>query len=692
MQNNEQCGRTSWPAGESVRSAFRRWRWILCITVLGAAAGALVTAWMPVRYQAEARVRLLRDLPGSTLSPELRSIPDDLLGARDQIQVMHSSRILNLVVDRLDLRQRWADSSGPISTAAAVKRLGDSFSPARNFDGRLVRVIVSDQDPALAAQIANTIVQVYAVEAARPRGEQWWPVVKQLQAEADAQGRRLVEAQLRTQQLRQSGAPLVVAPSDNPLLRQLQQSLGQAKATLADLKVRSSLMDSAARAGGLWVQLALAASDLGAQATMQKLGEASQRLARLELAYGRQHPSVQAAQVDCEQLQAAARERLAFVREGLDMQLLVAQQRSEQIEQELASQQRGQPDGGATATLRAAMRQEELEQNLYRLLNDKMQRMWVELQTTSPAAELIDAAVPPLQPAGATSAQAILLGALAGLLGGILLARWIDRLDTSIRTVDEVSALLGLPLLGTIARPGKMSATARRGRDLEAYRMVRNVVDSTEGNIQSLCVLGAARREGASLSTANLALAWAEQGARVLVIDTAVRRASMHELFNTAADAGLSDYLRGTRTLEEVVRTTGQPNVGVIGAGSAPVQRGPLNSQQVREILDWARSRADMVLFDAGPVLDSSEAALVARQADAAIFVVRQSHLPLRSLRRAAHLIAASGINLLGVVLTGASEMAWEAASLDGLDFTDYREARTRTTQTRIRQNEKRAA
>ena len=175
-------------------------------------------------------------------------------------------------------------------------------------------------------------------------------------------------------------------------------------------------------------------------------------------------------------------------------------------------------------------------------------------------------------------------------------------------------------------------------------------------------MLGAARREGASLSTANLALAWAEQGARVLVIDTAVRRASMHELFNTAADAGLSDYLRGTRTLEEVVRTTGQPNVGVIGAGSAPVQRGPLNSQQVREILDWARSRADMVLFDAGPVLDSSEAALVARQADAAIFVVRQSHLPLRSLRRAAHLIAASGINLLGVVLTGASEMAWEAA------------------------------
>ena len=142
------------------------------------------------------------------------------------------------------------------------------------------------------------------------------------------------------------------------------------------------------------------------------------------------------------------------------------------------------------------------------------------------------------------------MGAAAGLVIGIALAFFIEFLDTSIKRIEDIEKYLGLPVLGVV---GQQAGLLHRGNvsmsHLEAYRMMRTNIEfaKPEGAPTSFCVLSAGAGEGKSFTIANLAFVYAQHGARVLVVDSDLRRPGVHEHLGVANNIGLADYLSGAR-------------------------------------------------------------------------------------------------------------------------------------------------
>jgi capsular exopolysaccharide synthesis family protein len=226
--------------------------------------------------------------------------------------------------------------------------------------------------------------------------------------------------------------------------------------------------------------------------------------------------------------------------------------------------------------------------------------------------------------------------------------------------------------------------------------MVRNAIDFSDHTLRSLCITAPGAKEGSSTTVANLAWAWAEHGARVLVIDANFSRPSIHRLMGVQNGAGLLDHFAERHSLDELVQQTKIANVSVLTAGRSPATKSSasaLTPQALNELLIWARSRADIILFDTAPLLLASDAAIIARQTDATVLVVRQQWSATRNVRRAVHLLSGGGEGLLGVVLTGAPVSAsWDPLPVEDAEDEPASTAVNRAVVSRQRKRTRQAA
>jgi len=158
--------------------------------------------------------------------------------------------------------------------------------------------------------------------------------------------------------------------------------------------------------------------------------------------------------------------------------------------------------------------------------------------------------------------------------------------------------------------------------------------------------------EGKSTTIFNLATIFAQQGSRVLIVDSDLRRPSLHKLFNVANNLGLTNLLLKQNKLEEVVQTTSLPTLDFLPSGKLPSSSiGILNSGAMRAFVDEVKSRYDFVFFDSPPIMGVSDAAVLASEVDLAVLVVQYRKYPQQMTLRAKQMVEKVGGRLMGVVL-----------------------------------------
>jgi capsular exopolysaccharide synthesis family protein len=192
----------------------------------------------------------------------------------------------------------------------------------------------------------------------------------------------------------------------------------------------------------------------------------------------------------------------------------------------------------------------------------------------------------------------------------------------------------------------------------ECYRFLRtNILYGTDRqNIHSIMVCSAIPQQGTSTTTANLALALAEAGKRVVVIDTDFRRPMVHKNFGTTNEAGLSDLLCGEIGLEAALHPSEVEGITLLTAG-APA-RNPsalLNSERMRELLRELGDKFDYVLLDSPPVLAFSDGLVLSSLLDGVMLVVRAGDSSRGNELQAKIALERAGANILGVVVNGLS-------------------------------------
>jgi len=249
----------------------------------------------------------------------------------------------------------------------------------------------------------------------------------------------------------------------------------------------------------------------------------------------------------------------------------------------------------------------------------------------------------------------IALGVFVGLILGVGLAFFIEYLDTSVKTIDDVERALQAPVLAVI--PQNVGALLDEGMDsphAEAYRVLRTNVLFTrkDETANTITVVSGGAGEGKSTTVLNLATMFAQNGNRVLLVDSDLRRPSLHKRLNLSNSIGLTNYLLGTNKLEEVIQTTVQPKLDFLPSGRLPSSAlGILNSPQMKDFMKEVKNRYDFVFFDAPPIMGVSDATVLASGADLCLLVIQYRKYPQSLAIRSRQMVEKVGGRLIGVVL-----------------------------------------
>ncbi len=294
----------------------------------------------------------------------------------------------------------------------------------------------------------------------------------------------------------------------------------------------------------------------------------------------------------------------------------------------------------------------------YQDLWNKLMEQRYDASVRPGAAEVVEPATQPQLEDGA-AVRTLVLSALAGLVFGCLLAVIAEGLDTTLQTPDDIVTYTGLDLLGVVPRldgAGEAIVTlaAPRSPAAETYRLLRSNItfalsDAPGG---ALLFTSATVGEGKSIVIANLAIAFAQAGQRVLVLESDLRRPRLRQLFQRDKQKGLAEVLAGEAKPEEVVQQSGVPGVEFVACGKQPPNPADLlGSPAMSSVLQELRGRADIVLLDSPPALAVADAALLAGQVDHVLVVCEAGRTTREALAEMRRLIENARGHVLGVIL-----------------------------------------
>ena len=277
---------------------------------------------------------------------------------------------------------------------------------------------------------------------------------------------------------------------------------------------------------------------------------------------------------------------------------------------------------------------------------------------------VFEPATVPRSPALPRTRTNTLLAAVVGAMLAVGAAFLIEYLDDTIKQPDQLERAVGLPTFASILRipdadngQGPVMATEPDSPIAEAYRMLRtNLEFSTLGmgpSAITLLVTSAEPQDGKTTTLANLGLALAQGGKRVLLVDTDLRRPALHQPFHLPNERGLTSLLLNPQAdPSTVIQATGVDRLQVLAAGPLPSNPAEvLDFPQTAHILGHLRSLADYVILDSPPVLSVADASILAQKVDGVVFIVEAGQTRTDMLRRAVAALRAVNAHLLGAVL-----------------------------------------
>lgn len=291
------------------------------------------------------------------------------------------------------------------------------------------------------------------------------------------------------------------------------------------------------------------------------------------------------------------------------------------------------------------------------------------------------------------------VGAMLGLIIGVVAAFIAETLDTSIGTIEDVEEYLGVPVVGIIPQMDiegmRESIEARTGGPIdlemlekrmrlsahfepqstlaESYRALRTNIQfaNLEKGAKVISITSASHQEGKSTTVANLAITLAQAGNRVLLVDGDLRRPTIARLFGLDREPGLTDVILGNYTWREVVRTVtdimvgglgmddimmtaGMDNLNILTSGVLPPNPAEItDARRMTEFIQEVKEAYDVVLIDSPPVLQATDATVLGTKVDGVLMVYKIGNISRSALRRAKQQLDNVGVTTLGVIING---------------------------------------
>ena len=722
-----------------LRSARKHFWLILGLVAVITTLVAFYVARQPDVYEAQAHIQV--DLEAS--NPVLGSIKSNafILNApsqdptyfNTQMQILSSAGLLGRVVKTLDLehnreftnpqsvegRSTW---EGLKRTAGfgnksddqqtTVERLGtDSLAPATSREDlaeinrlspyvetlqsrlsvkqinetRLIEIRFKHPAPQVSANILNAIADAFVysnlerkTENSDRAGDFLQKRIVELQTEIRSSEERLNNYAKNHQIISLDASQNTVVDRLSGLNKQLLEAENDRK--LAEAAYRASQAPGAAEA------LADSQARQASEADT-KLVELRQKRAELLVEYTEKVPQVKEIDDQIAVLVKQAEESRGRAAAIVTTNLATRYRESLAREQALSTsfdQQRAETLTQNEAAVNYRIIEQEIATNKG-LLDGLLQRAKendVVMAGTPNNIHVVDYATVPKSPVGPNRVQGLGFAALIAFVVGIALARYLDYLDDSIHSSDDVEKMLHLPALAVIpaigsstrrrllstvtalqlrsgseAHPELLLSADARSVLSEAYRHLRTsiLLSSAGGAPQSLLVTSSQPAEGKTTTAINTALILEQTGASVVVLDADMRRPRLHTIFGMDNDRGLSTILASKMSdteMLDVIKKHEASGVHVLTSGTVPPNPAELiGSETMERLMKVLKSKFTHIVFDSPPIASFTDSVLISSLVDGVLLVVHGDHTSRGIVRRSRQMLQDVGARVFGVVL-----------------------------------------
>lgn len=649
---------------------------VLAVFLLVTITTTLVTFILPPTFASTARISVQRDttdVQGVNLgqgSGQSYSVYDFAFWIQTEFEKIQSKMILYPVITNLDLNIKWGEKykEGALrmdTTFAMLKRKIDITQSPRTS---LIEIKAFSDDPNEAAAIANRIADVYRESRTNLWLEMSSRGLEALNAELVSQTDVITNLQKEVYDMKEKYGisdvdyqqGMSVATVEAGILQTLDRLRIE---TLKEYEKQNATFNQLTNYTRVELKRAMltVVQDTLLGNLLQQLSIEEGRLAQMTNSLSLDHPDVKGIRGAIGVLNDQIDGKLDGIMRGLEAN--VNAKRAELTAVTL-ERERALTNDISKAVARSPYNQKKRELESLMVARDKLKSRIIEekVQAAIPKTaivQVIDRAEPEMNPVKPRKVLNIALGVFVGLAMGIGVAFFIEYLDTSVKTIDDVERAMQAPVLGVI--PQNVGYLITEGPDsphAEAYRVLRtNILFSLKDpKLNTITVVSAGAGEGKSTTIFNLATVFAQNGSRVIIVDSDLRRPSVHKILKVSNSVGLTNYLLKQNTLEEVIQTTPLPTFDFLPSGKLPSSSmGVLSSAQMKELIRDLKRRYDYVFFDSPPIMGVSDASILASEVDAVMQVVQYRRYPQPMTIRAKQMIEKVGGNLLGIVLNNIS-------------------------------------
>jgi len=641
---------------------------ILAVFLLVVITATLVTFILPESFSSTARIKIERDqsdIPGLTERSFGGSY--DPYFIQTEFEVIQSELILGKVVQQLDLGKEWGkkyangETLKPTETITLLKSRMD-LRPVRNTS--LIEIRIYSERPDEAARLANAVANAYKEHRLSQKMQMSRGGIVALEERFKKHEKEIEEAQKKVNELREKlQIPDAIANYDSPAVLLSAESLRKLESqrieTKAELVKQETLLESLKKLKPDELEQAIPTivkdQQIGSLLESRALAEQSMVIRTNQ--FGPESEEILKLKSQIADLNIKIQKRVDGILFSLTAGVDASRKSLEALQSEvnlartndIAKAQESQPYYDAKNRLEQLKRFSQMLS-----LKIAAENIDVELPKST-MVEIVDKAQPGVRPVRPNKPLNIALGIIIGLVVGVGLAFFIEYLDTSVKTIDDVERSLQAPVLGVIPQNvGLIIDEGPESPHAEAYRVLRTnlLFSRKDDKLNTVAVVSAGAGEGKSTTVFNLASVFAQSGQRTIIVDSDLRRPTLHKMLHVTNNLGLTNYLLKQNTLEEVIQTTKTPYLDFLASGKLPSSSlGILSSAQMKDLITDLKQRYDFVFFDSPPIMGVSDASILASEVDMTLQVIQYRRYPQPMNIRAKQLIEKVGGNLIGIVL-----------------------------------------
>ncbi len=583
-----------------------------------------------------------------------------------QTEIIKSMKVLYQVVDEQDLVHKWASEGSPLPREVAYYKLASMLDLKQVRGTDLLELEVTSTNPAEALSLVNSVVNYYTEAVKADQHEFADPGLRATLETIDAYKQKVKELGDKLADIRRSHPNIRFNSVDDkghqmdPYENEIGVAQGQVNDYTTKIAGLTSQLSQVEKLKGDELMRALSTlqiTDPTVQTILPKYQEAVSGEAQLlNSGLGPRHPRIVSLRATRDVYTKQLEEQIKSIQHSLSIQLEIAHSTLASVTKQM--------DG-----LRDQQRKNRVDTMDYDRVNDdyikdkmlleqtesEYAKRTVNLKMPVQPVSIINRAELPTGPSSPRVPLNMAVGTLIGLIVGIGLAFFIEYLDTSVKTMDDVETMLGVPVLAIVPKNIKLLHKQPTDvPDAEAYRILRTNIEFNRksADANTISMVSGGPGEGKSTTLCNLAFTCAQGGYSVLIVDADLRRPTQHKLFEINNNIGLTNYLTTNIALDEVILPTQVENLSLMPSGILPADAvGILNSQRMSDMIAELKTRYDIIFFDSPPILGVSDGAVLASEVDQSIIIVQHRRFPRAMLLRVKQAIQNVGGTVLGVVL-----------------------------------------